>query len=171
MRRIWILAVTVPLAVAGLAGPSWATQSSPKPSNEHVTITFNAATPQSPGTVAATGPIAGSGTATSSKNHHVGRVRFDVVTLTFGTGTVTVRDIRARGERKLDSSTCTVTETGKGAWLMTKGTGAYANAKGHGRFTSTATLVGTHDPSSSHGCNLKNPTGTTVFDATGNVTV
>ena len=56
-------------------------------------------------------------------------------------------------------------------WQITKGTGAYAKAKGRGHFTSTATVVGTHDTTATHGCNFKNPTGTTVYDATGNVTV
>jgi hypothetical protein len=171
MRKTWMLALAVPLAVSGLAGPASAVPKTPKPSNEHITITFNAATPQSPGTVVATGPIAGSGTATSGKSRHLGRARFDVDVLTFSTGTVTVRDARTHGKRKLDATTCTVTETAKGGFVITKGTGAYAKAKGHGFFTLQATLVGTHDTKSPHGCNLKNPTGSIVVDATGNVTV
>ena len=88
MRKSWITALAVPLAIAGFAGPALADKAAPKPKpapNEHITITFVVSNPQSAGTVVATGPIAGTGTATAAtKGKHIGRVRIAVETLTFG---------------------------------------------------------------------------------------
>ena len=174
MRKSWIAALAVPLAIAGIAGPAGADDSSHKPKpvpNEHVTITFTVSTPQGAGTVVATGPIAGTGTATAaSKGEHHGRVRLAVTTLTFGADTVNVR-AAAHGKRTLDAATCTTTETGKGAFQIRGGTGAYANAKGRGKFTVTSTIVGTKDAASPKGCNFKTPTGTIVIDATATVKI
>ena len=175
MRKSWIVAVAVPLVVAGFAGPASADKPNPTPKpapNEHITITLSVSTPQGAGTVVATGPIAGTGTATAAtKGKHIGRVRFAAETLTFGSDTVKVRGINVHGPRQVAATTCTATEKGKGAFSVDAGTGAYAKAKGHGKFTVTATIAGTHDTSAPHGCSFKNPTGTIVIDATGVVTV
>ena len=165
--------MAVPLVVAGIAGPAFADKPAPKPApNEHVTITFALSNPQTAGTVVATGPIAGNGTATAAtKGKHIGRVRIAVEVLTFGSDSVKVRAVSDHGARKLDASTCTTTEKGKGAFVISGGTGAYAKAKGHGHFTSTTTVVGVKDASSPRGCNFTHPTGTMVIDATATVTV
>ncbi len=175
MRKSWIIALAVPLAIAGIAGPAAADKPTPNPKpvpNEHITITFAVSTPQSAGSVVATGPIAGSGTAAAAtKGHHMGRVRVAVETLTFGADTVKVHAVSSHGKRTLDAATCTTTEKGKGAFQIKGGTGAYANAKGHGKFTVTSTIVGTKDAASPKGCSFKTPTGTIVIDATATVTV
>lgn len=171
MRKTWIAVLTIPLGVAVVAGPAGAAPRDQTAPNEHVTITFSISSPQSPGTVVATGPIVGSGTATATKGRHIGRVHLAVETLTFGSNTVKVRAIRVRGTREVDASTCTATENGKGAFLLAGGTGAYAHATGRGTFTVTSTIVGAHDSSSAQGCSFKSPTGTTVVDATGHVSI
>ena len=175
MKKSWITALAVPLVIAGVAGPALADKPAPKPKpapNEHITITFAVSTPQSAGTVVATGPIAGNGTANAvTKGKHIGRVRVAVDTLTFGTDTVKVRAVHSHGKRTLDAATCTATQKGKGAFRIKGGTGAYAKAKGHGKFTVTATIVGTKDASSPKGCSFKTPTGTIVIDATATVTI
>ena len=143
MKKSLITALAVPLVVAGLAGPASADKLAPKPApNEHITITFTVSTPQSAGVVVATGPIAGSGTAApATKGAHVGRVRVGVDTLTIGADTVKLRGVNSHGHRKLDATTCTTTETGKGRFSIAGGTGAYAKAKGHGKFTVTSTVI------------------------------
>ena len=98
-------------------------------------------------------------------------MRLAVETLTFGSDTVKVKAVHTRGHRTVDAATCTATETGKGGFAITGGTGAYAKAKGRGKLTSTSTIVGTKDANSPKGCNFKTPTGTIVIDATAFVTV
>ena len=169
MRKTWIAALTVPMAVAALASPASAETKAPP--NQQMTITFDAANPSAAGTVVATGPISGSGTATTSKHHHAGPAHFDANLLTFSSGTVKVRDLHSRGSRKVDSSTCIATQSGKGGFAITGGTGGYAKAKGRGHFTLTATLQGTHDSTAKHGCSFKTVTGSVVITASGHVTV
>ena len=174
MRKAWIAALALSvLAVGVLAGPAAAKpKDKHKPKapkgNEHITITFDIAT-NAPGTVQATGPISGSGTDTqvSSKQH--GRTTHDVDLLTFDAGTITVKDKSVVVSQSLDPSTCTSTEHDKGVFKITKGTGAYEGAKGHGHFTVDVTATGTPDANSPNGCDFSNPTGSAVVEATGRV--
>ncbi len=82
---------------------------------------------------------------------------------------MTITALAVRVSRQLDASTCTVTEKDKGVWVITKGTGAFAKAKGAGHFVANATVTGTPDASKPHGCDLANATGKVVVDAKGRV--
>ena len=98
--------------------------------NEQATLTVDY--PTGSGTVTATGAFAGSGTVDTLRSRQAGRTHHFVEQLTFGPDTVTIKAVTVRVARRLDASTCTVTERDKGGWTITKGTGAFATAKGAG---------------------------------------
>jgi hypothetical protein len=145
----------------------------PKPTKsqpgEPVQATLNVDYPAGTGTVSVTGAFSGQGTVETLKSKRAGCTSHFVVKLTFGSDSVNIKAVAIRRTRQLDASTCTVTETHKGAWIITTGSGAFANVKGHGHLTATATVTGTPDASKPKGCDLSSPTGTVVVNAKGRV--
>ncbi len=165
MRKAAISALVLSLGLFGLAAPAGAANHAKV--NEQATLTVDY--PTGSGTVTATGAFAGSGTVDTLRSRQAGRTHHFVEQLTFGPDTVTIKAVTVRVARRLDASTCTVTERDKGGWTITKGTGAFATAKGAGHLVADATVTGTPDASKPHGCDLSHPTGTVVVQAKGHV--
>ena len=168
MRRTAVATLVLSLGLFGLAAPAGAAPGKAKPGKPiqaSLTIDYPAGT----GTVTVTGAFTGSGTVETLKHKQAGRTRHFVEKLTFGTDTVTIKAVAVRVSRHLDAATCAVTEKDKGTWVITKGTGALAKAKGAGHFVATTNATGTPDASKPHGCDLSHPTGTVVVDAKGRV--
>jgi glucose/arabinose dehydrogenase len=165
MKRTVTAAVVVALGLAGIATPAGAAPKKAKA--EQATLTIDYATGS--GTVDATGAFTGSGTVDTLKSKQAGRTRHFVERLTFGSDTVTLKAVAVRVSRSLDASTCTVAEKDKGAWIITKGTGTLAKAKGAGHFVANATVTGTPDASKPNGCDLSHLTGSIVVTAKGRV--
>jgi hypothetical protein len=91
--------------------------------------------------------------------------------LTLPDGTIHVKD-RGVESGSFDPATCTLHVHATGTWTITGGTGAYADAKGHGHFTAIGTLQATPDPNAPGGCSFEEPpTGTVIIDATGKVSL
>ncbi len=146
------------LMLGGTAGAA------PPKNNETITITIDAASPNGPSPVTATGVFNGSGTETRT-SRAAGKSVHATDVFTFDTGTVTVKDKGVRS-LKLDKSTCTRQLSEKGVWKITSGTGAFAHAKGKGHYKATGTIQGV---SGTNGCDFSAPTGTITVTATGKV--
>jgi hypothetical protein len=147
------------LVFGGTAGAA----TKPKPSVK-ITITVDVAHPHGPSPVTVTGAFNGTGTdvRTTRLKNRVDKAR-DV--FTFANGTVTAKDV-GRRTSKLDKTSCTRTFTERGVWTIARGTGAFAHAKGHGRYKATGTVNGVHGTS---GCDFHAPTGMITVTATGKV--
>jgi hypothetical protein len=140
----------------------------PKP-GKPVQATLTVDYPAGTGTVTVTGAFSGDGTVETLKHKQAGRTRHFVEKLTFGSDSVNIKAVAVRVSRQLDASTCTVTEKHKGVWIITTGTGEFANVKGAGHLVATATVTGTPDLTKPNDCDLSNPTGTIVVNAKGRV--
>jgi hypothetical protein len=165
MRKAAISAWVLSLGLFGLSAPAGAADHAK--ANEQATLTVDYETGS--GTVTATGVFAGSGTVETLRSKQAGRTHHFVERLTFGSDTVTIKAVTVRVARRLDGSTCTVTERDKGGWTIAKGTGAFATAKGVGHLLADATVTGTPDTSKPHGCDFSHPTGSVVVQAKGHV--
>ena len=163
MKKTAAAALVCAIGLFGLAAPAGAA----KAAQETATLTIDASTGS--GTVTASGAFAGSGTVDTLKSKTTGRVHHFLEKLTFGSDTVTVKAVTVRRSRTIDSATCAVTETDKGVWKITTGTGAFAQAKGYGHLVATANVTGTPDASKPHGCDFSKLTGTITVDAKGRV--
>jgi len=168
VKKTATAALVCALGLAGLAAPAGAaTGGARKPPNETATLSIDAATGS--GTVTAAGAFAGSGTVDTLKGKLAGRTHHFVEKLTFGSDTVTIAALTVRVSRTIDSSTCAVTEKDKGVWVIVRGTGALATAKGAGHLVANASVTGTPDASKPHGCDFSHLAGTITVDAKGHV--
>jgi hypothetical protein len=167
MKKAAAAALVCSLGLIGIAAPAGAAKGGGKPASETATLTIDASTGS--GTVTASGAFSGSGTVATLKSKVSGRTHHFVEQLTFGTDTVTIKAVTVRVSRSIDSSTCAVTEQDKGAWKITKGTGAFAKAKGHGHLVANANVTGTPDASKPNGCDFSHLTGTITVNAQGRV--
>jgi hypothetical protein len=172
MKKSLIGVATVSAAMLAFGGTAWAAPKPPKPKapkpNETITITIDAASPNGPSPVTASGVFNGSGNDTrTSRVAGKGAQRSvhakDV--LTFDTGTVTVKDSGVR-RTTTDTTTCATTLNEKGIWKIVSGTGDFAHSKGHGHYKATGTIQGAVVTG---GCDFSAPTGTITVTATGRV--
>jgi hypothetical protein len=163
VKKTAAAALVCAIGLFGLGAPAGAA----KAGQETATLTIDASTGS--GTVTAAGAFAGSGTVDTLRSKTSGRVHHFLEKLTFGSDTVTIKAVTVRRSRTIDSTTCAVTETDKGVWKITSGTGAFAKAKGHGHLVATANVTGTPDTSKPHGCDFSKLTGTITVDAKGRV--
>ena len=165
MKKAIVGATAVSVAMFAFGGTAWAAPKpkAPKP-NETITITLDASSPNGPAPVTATGVFNGSGTDTRT-SRVAGHTDHGKDVLTFGGGTVTVKDSGVR-RAKVDTTTCAKTVTEKGVWKIVKGTGDFAHAKGHGHYKATGTIQGTVVTG---GCDFSAPTGTITITAVGRV--
>jgi hypothetical protein len=169
MKKTAAAALACSLGLLVLAAPAGAAPGGKghgKPANETASLTVDAST--GTGAVTASGAFAGTGTVDTLKGKIAGRTHHFVVQLTFGQDTVTIKAQTHRVSRTLGAN-CAVTEQDKGVWQITKGTGAFATAKGVGRLVANANVTGTADASKPNGCDYSHLTGTITVDAKGRV--
>jgi len=168
----YVLMAAMPLSLMFAATASAAPRAP-----EHLTITIDvSAPPTTPSPAVATGPISGTGTDTQTSDRTPGKIGMNAKTdhatdlLSLPDGTVSIKD-QGVNSGSFDQATCTLHVHETGIWTIVGGTGAYADAKGHGHFTLTGTVQATPDPNAPGGCAFGPPTGTLVVDATGTVSV
>lgn len=99
-------------------------------------------TANTPAQAAATGLIAGSGTARFSD----ARGMTDRATITLHGGTITITAVEEHTSFKPNYNACTLSSVGRGTFSITTGTGTYSNATGSGTYTRYSTIIGRHAP-------------------------
>ena len=143
--------------------PSRPKPKAPKP-NETITIAVDAASPNGPAPVTASGVFNGTGTD-SRTSRIAGKSTHGRDVITFDGGTVTVKDAGVRSA-KVDKTTCVKQVKEKGVWKIVRGTGDFAHTKGHGHYKATGSIQGAVVTG---GCDFSAPTGTITVVATGRV--
>jgi hypothetical protein len=169
MKKTYVAAAALSLSMLALGGTAGAAPNPPKapkvPKNaETLTMTIDVANQHGPSPATASGVFNGTGTDIRTARV-AGRTDHATDVFTFTGGTVTVKDVGVRST-KTDKSTRTRALTEKGVWKITRGTDAFAKAKGHGHYKATGTIQGVQG---TKGCDFSAPTGSITVTATGTV--
>ncbi len=138
MKRVFAAVACVAVALVGFAGSA----SAETTGKQRFLVTITSSDGHETSTVAATGPISGTGTFRETANE-------DVVRFVFKKGSITLNAPNDEETDRFDEASCKGTFKFSGHWEITQATGAYKGATGSGTFRGSGQFIADRLPDGS----------------------